>query len=208
MFHNGFKKRIPQQSIKPHQSNQFTPYIIMKALKSKFKELWHENINSSSKLEFYKLVKSEFGKELYLDTVQNYKDRTSLTQLRISAHRLEIELGRRNGIPRQDRICKWCNFNSSTKEIGDESHFLNTCNANDIIRNNLATKAKGLLNDHQHPTPQQPNQLDIIQLTNFSSQLLKPVSPENRAHLCRTTARYVRNAFANRKKFMESLKAP
>ena len=204
MIHNGFKKRIPQQNIKPHESNHFTPYVIMKALKSKFNDLWRENVNTSSKLEFYKLVKPNFTKETYLDTVLKYKDRTNLTRLRISAHRLEIELGRRNGVSRQDRICKWCIRNSHTEEIEDESHLLNSCALYDDIRNNLITKAMGLLTNHDHIATQQ---LDIAQLTNSSSQLLKSVSPENQAHLCRITARYISNAFSNREKFINSLGA-
>ena len=87
----------------------------------------------------------------------------------------------------------------------DESHFLNTCALNDDIRNNLITKARGLLTDHDHTTTQQ---LDIAQLINSSSQFLKSVSPENQAHLCRIIARYISNAFANREKFIDSIKAP
>ena len=180
----------------------------MKALKARFKELWQENVNTSSKLEFYKQVKSEFGKEIYLDTVHNHKDRTSLTHLRISAHRLEIELGRRSGISRQDRTCKRCTRNGLTNEIEDESHFLNVCSSNNDIRNILISKANSLLTNHDNITSHQPITLDIIQLTNFSSSLLKSVSPENQAHLCRITARYVNNAFVTREKFIDSLKAP
>ena len=121
-------------------------------------------------------------------------------------HHLEIELDRRNSIPRKDRICKWCHRNGNTREIEDESHFLNTCSSNDHIRKHLTTKARSLLSNH-FPTTQQPIQLDIIQLTNFSSQILNSVSPENQAHLCRITARYIRNAFANREKFIDTLKA-
>ena len=159
-------------------------------------------------LEFYKHVKSEFGKEMYLDTVHNHKDRNSLTRLRISAHRLEIELGRRSGIPRQNRTCKWCTRNSLTNEIEDESHFLNVCSSNNNIRNILISKVNSLLTNHNNFTPHQPITLDIIQLTNFSSSLLNSVSPENQAHLCRITARYVNNAFVTREKFIDSLKAP
>ena len=152
----------------------------------------------------FKLVKPNFTKETYLDTVLKYKDRTNLTRLRISAHRLEIELGRRNGVSRQDRICKWCIRNSHTEEIEDESHLLNSCALYDDIRNNLITKAMGLLTNHDHIATQQ---LDIAQLTNSSSQLLESVSPENQAHLCRITARYISNAFSNREKFINSLRA-
>ena len=100
--------------------------------------------------------------------------------------------------------CKWCIRNSHTEEIEDESHLLNSCALYDDIRNNLITKAMGLLTNHDHIATQQ---LDIVQLTNSSSQLLQPVSPENQAHLCRITARYISNAFSNREKFINSLGA-
>lgn len=208
MYHNGFKKRIPPQSIKPHESKQFTPHVIMKSLKNKFKEFWHENINTSSKLDFYKLVKTEFGKEKYLDTVQNYTDRTSLTQLRISAHRLEIELGRRNGIPRPNRKCKWCVQKGLTNEVENEFHFLNTCTINEDIRNNLLIKVKNLLSNHNHIDQLQLIHLDFIKLTSPANQLLTQVPLEDQAHLSRIIARYIYKGFQNREKFFDSLKAP
>ena len=63
----------------------------MKALKLRFKESWQSQVNTSSKLEFYRHSKRTFSKENYLDSVKNYTDRVSLTRLHISTHRLEIE---------------------------------------------------------------------------------------------------------------------
>ncbi|MCP4459356.1 MAG: hypothetical protein GY816_15245, partial [Cytophagales bacterium] len=99
LIHNGFKKRIPPQSILPICSKIFTTHIIMKLLKLHFKESWFSVVNTSPKLEFYKEIKPSFIKEGYLDIVKNYTDRANITRLRISAHRLEIELGRRTKTP-------------------------------------------------------------------------------------------------------------
>ena len=103
LIHNGFKRRLPSQTVKPLLSEIFTKHVIIKSLKFKFKESWSSAINASSKLEFYKKIKQEFTKESYLDLVQNYYDRIHLTRLRISAHRLEVELGRWHKTPRPER---------------------------------------------------------------------------------------------------------
>ena len=47
----------------------------------------------------------------------------SFTRLRTSSHRLRIEIGRYQGIPRHNRICTKCSAN----EIEDEIHFLFQC---------------------------------------------------------------------------------
>ena len=52
------------------------------------------------------------------------KDRTIITKLRVSDHKLMIEVGRhkRPPIPRANRTCFWCH-----NEIEDEQHFLIAC---------------------------------------------------------------------------------
>ncbi len=57
LFHNGFKKRIPQQNVTPSISRHFTSYIITKTLKTQFKKSWFSHVQRSTKLEFYKHVK-------------------------------------------------------------------------------------------------------------------------------------------------------
>jgi len=64
---------------------------------------------------------SDFNFQFYLDNVQNTKNRKALSRLRVSSHRLAIEIGRwhkPNVIPRNERKCPVC----STLE--DEFHFL------------------------------------------------------------------------------------
>ena len=202
LFHNGFKKPIPPQKVKPNISRHFTSYIIMKNLKTKFKESWLSNVQASSKLEFYKKVKHEFVKENYLDSVQNYSDRVSLTRLRISAHRLMIELGRRTKAPRSERVCAWCKLTLGTNEIENEIHFLDQCDLNAILRRNLVTKIDSILST-------QPVLSDPSHFFNLNQQI-HPSSDDmqnkTQVHLPRIIGRYVSNSLKNREKFLESLK--
>ena len=104
------------------------PVNIRKNLDTLFKTKWHESVDKSPKLEFYRTLKKEFCYENYL-SVTNHKHRASLTRLRISAHNLFVERGRycRPIIERTDRFCTFCKFNLGTHRIEDESHALLHC---------------------------------------------------------------------------------
>ena len=56
-----------------------------------------------------------------------------LTQFRISNHNLEVEIGRRDSVLMEDRICKICNQNGDIV-LEDELHFLLFCQAYENIR--------------------------------------------------------------------------
>ena len=62
-------------------------------------------IHADKKLSCYSTFKQNFGQENYLRLLKNFEQRRSLTRFRISAHRLNIERGRYQGIPRQERYC-------------------------------------------------------------------------------------------------------
>ena len=85
-----------------------------------------------NKLRFYSTIKSSFSREPYLDAVQSRNQRSFLTRLRCSAHRLEIEKLRYSTppTPAHLRFCKFC----CSGEIGDEEHFLLRCNVFNIKR--------------------------------------------------------------------------
>ena len=68
----------------------------------------------------YILFKNNFAFEYYLD-LDNF-NRNILIRFRISAHTLEIEKGRHQNRPLNERICKLCKL-----EIVDEIHFLLQC---------------------------------------------------------------------------------
>ena len=71
--------------------------------------------------------------ESYLIQVENFYDRSNLTKFRTSAHELEIELGRKKGIPRHERHCK---LSMNVDLIEDEDHLLHKCDLYSSIRKN------------------------------------------------------------------------
>ena len=54
---------------------------------------WKVRLEESSKLEFYREVKTDYEFEKYLSWVKD-RHKFALTKLRISAHRLHVETGR------------------------------------------------------------------------------------------------------------------
>jgi len=87
---------------------------------------WYANINNSSKLETYCLLKDTFGFEEYLDFIKDTTIRISLTQFRVSSHDLNIEEGRYTNYTRNQRLCTNCSMNILECEYHYElnvSHF-------------------------------------------------------------------------------------
>ena len=78
-----------------------------------------------TKLRSYIQVKHVFGLENYLVAEKNFKRRQHMAKLRISSHPLRIESGRycRPPLPRESRICQYCNLGV----VEDEEHFLIDC---------------------------------------------------------------------------------
>ena len=73
-------------------------------------------------MKFYNEIKTHFAFENYLDQ-PNFSLRKIITKLRCSDHTLEIEKGRHNKIPREERVCKVCDC----EETETEEHFLIKC---------------------------------------------------------------------------------
>ena len=97
---------------------------------------WKNNITLYPKLRTFITFKTEFKLENYLTTVRDYKLRKCLSTFRLSSHKLEIERGRYDGTPVDERICKLC----STNTIEDENHFLTQCNFYNVIRGSFFSK--------------------------------------------------------------------
>ena len=86
-----------------------------------FQNEWKSRLRSSIKGETYRSFKENMKFENYL-LHKNRKERVALTKLRISDHKLMIEVGRHTDIPREQRFCHMCE-----NEIEDEEHFTTTC---------------------------------------------------------------------------------
>ena len=70
-----------------------SPVSIKHEVRRHFVEKWLGAINDQPKLRFYKLLKSTFAYEPYLD-LANASWRKSISRLRCSSHTLNIETGR------------------------------------------------------------------------------------------------------------------
>ena len=60
---------------------------------------------------------------VYLNCIKNCKFRNALCKFRLSANSLEIETGRYNATPLEQRICKFC----TSPHVENEYHFLLVC---------------------------------------------------------------------------------
>lgn len=100
-----------------------------------FSDVWKSHLESQSKLDFYRTVGEDLNAypEDYLKSVKDFSHRSTLTKIRVSAHRLEIEAGRYKQLDRKDRLCRICDEN----QVEDESHFLVGCTALEVERSQL-----------------------------------------------------------------------
>jgi hypothetical protein len=95
-------------------------------LSDQAKQNWSRMLNESNKCTVYRMYKHELVFEEHLDDLPRHFA-VALTKFRCSNHRLPIELGRYNNIPRNERICTKCQNIRPT--VGDEFHFLLECPA-------------------------------------------------------------------------------
>ena len=114
--------------------NNIKQYINLK--KKKYISYWHQTLQHSQKLSFYYTIKKTFGPSAYLDLTRKNASRKALVKLRISSHKLLIETGRYDNIPRNERVCNVCN----RKTIEDEIHFLLDCPSYSSLRDMFFSK--------------------------------------------------------------------
>ena len=81
----------------------------------------------------YKLIKTNFSMEPYLNLIKEGKYRRSLTKLRLSSRYLEIERGRHTKpvTPVIERLCIVCGV------VDDELHFVTSCKKHTTERERL-----------------------------------------------------------------------
>ena len=103
------------------------------------KQGWFAKISKRNKSthNLYKLVKTKFGNEEYLDKLPRIS-RSFIYKLRISAHSLYYQTGRvsRNRLPRYERLCHIC----QNGEVEDVFHFSLICQKYNSRRQNYLDK--------------------------------------------------------------------
>ena len=89
-----------------------------------FVDKWeqHRTELGDTKLGIFLGVKDEFGLSSYLKLSKFPLHRIAITKLRLSAHKLPIEVGRYEQIPRHERRCPL-----GCQQIGDEVHYIFQC---------------------------------------------------------------------------------
>ena len=121
--------------------------IITSGIATRFKAIWKGALLKSNKLTLLQSLKSEWGQEPYINALP-LTLRQNLTRLRVSAHRLPIEIGRyeRPKIPRERRFCRVCTAAGDPNKIGDEKHLLFSCLVSYNKRQSLDGELKSAIN--------------------------------------------------------------
>ena len=100
--------------------------ILLEKLVDQYNQTAFCSFENSNRLRVFKQLKNKTGTESYLNEVHISKHRVALTKLRLSAHTLEIEVGRYNKTEPKDRLCCYCKT-MGKREVEDETHFLINC---------------------------------------------------------------------------------
>ena len=90
-------------------------------------------VNTGNKLLTYSKIKINYEREKYTEANIPLAYKKCITSLRISTHKLEIELGRYQKptpVPANERICKQC----CSGCVKDEHHFMFECKKHDQER--------------------------------------------------------------------------
>ena len=96
-------------------------------MQQKYISHWQQHtIRNSKKLEFYNTFKDEYTPSCYLDLTIKVNNRKELVKLRIGHHKLLIETGRYDQIPRDNRLCLRVNQTKLKMEFIYFSIVLNT----------------------------------------------------------------------------------
>ena len=152
-------------------------YIVKQRLKDTFIQNWNARLYDSSRALFYRNF-NIFCYKKYLDHVTTEKFRFALTRLRLSSHRLEVEVGRwakPNAIAFENRLCSTC------EKLEDEFHFILECTRYIDLRNSLIPKY----------FRSRPNMYKLIELFSSDSK-----------NLLRKLSLYVFKAFKAREQYV------
>ena len=107
-------------------------------MQQKYNLYRQHTVQNSSKLEFFNTFKNDYTPPSYLGLASKLNERKELAKFRMGNHKLRIETGRYDQIPRVNRLCPLCKSN----QIEDESHFLITGFQCHAIQNRSKLKSK------------------------------------------------------------------
>ena len=101
--------------------------VIYNIIQQRINDVYMQNIFSivtqSSKVELYQYITDGCFMHSYLSKTIDFKYRKEITKIRISNHKLNIEVGRYKNVVRPLIVCTLCDQN----DIEDEFHFILKC---------------------------------------------------------------------------------
>ena len=156
--------------------------ILLQRLVDQYNQTAFCSFETSSKLKVFRQLKENPGIEKYLNEIKISKHRIALTKLRLSAHSLEIEVGRYNKTEPKDRLCRYCKT-MGKREVEDETHFLINCPQYKELREKLLP-------------------LDILNNSNLNDEG-KMVKIMSHTESYKSLAKYTYQAFEDRKENLE-----
>ena len=133
------KNKLDSVGISPESEIANIHRVAFEKLKENFHQQSFDEISSEhSKLRTYAKLKTVTGLEEHLNSIENVRDRTALTKIRLSNHSLMIEKGRHQGLQENERLCPLCD-----NEIENEFHFVMECSTFDVLRQQLFIEMMG-----------------------------------------------------------------
>jgi len=151
-------------------------------------DLWNDsrtNTDHANKLRNYRGFKQDCALEPYLLYIKDRETRSSLTKLRISAHKLQIEKGRYypQRRPVKERTCTFC----GNVPVESEVHFLMYCD--------LYCGERGQMFENIQSMYPVFDSLPEVEKYHFLMTV-------NEADACHTVARFVRDSIRRRSQIM------
>lgn len=159
-----------------HEIGDITAFISIfrQRLIDCFTQDWHRSVTESSRCYHYQHFKTLLNTERYLSVDLPVNLRYAFARFRTSSHHFNIELGRYQNIPLQERICNFCSENRNMSVLDCEFHVLFHCGRFDNIRTqfleNWYTNDKTLVNFYTLLSS--TNQETIYRLATFIDKIL------------------------------------
>ena len=143
---------------------------------------WKSRICESTRANFYSLFLN-FEHQLYLEALNVKKFRVAMTKLKVSSHRLEIDVGRwarDNRTPINERKCRYCD------KLEDEFHVLLECTLYVDLRKQCIKKYFW----------NRPNMLKLKELMSVKNRNIKTTQKKKKTHTKKNnTELYIEKAF-------------
>ena len=146
-YHSNLIQMLSSYEIYNEMNNSLTNNTISNyhdKMKKQYVKAWKSYLVQSRKLQVYKLIKTEYRIDNYLETIRNYEQRKLMTKFRICNHQLAVETGRYGKQKTQinERLCNYCN----TSETETEEHMLLHCPRYSSLREQFFSKLSGETN--------------------------------------------------------------